>query len=147
MYLPDLLDNSSLTHFSSSACRTGVWDGYIQCVANIKSIVSFSLEGFSEGARVPKIQNSIVCKVEKILKGSLDSILSPSPLWNYVWKSLLEVEKENIAGLFFSRVCWHHPAMFCLITSSKLSHQTFEFSLKLKVMESNPGYLLKSFLL
>ena len=35
--------------------------------------------------------------------------------------------------------------MFCLITSSKLSYQQFEFSLK--VMGSNPGYLLKSFLL
>ena len=37
--------------------------------------------------------------------------------------------------------------MFCLITSSKLSQQQFEFSLKAKVMRSNPGYLLKSFLL
>ena len=43
--------------------------------------------------------------------------------------------------------CWHHPAMFCLITSSKLSRQQFEFSLKVKVMGSNPGYLLKYFLL
>ena len=45
------------------------------------------------------------------------------------------------------KVCWHHPAMFCLITSSKLSCQKFEFFLKVKVMGSNPGYLLKSFLL
>ena len=37
--------------------------------------------------------------------------------------------------------------MFCLITSIKLSRQLFEFSLKVKVMGSNPGYLLKSFLL
>ena len=43
------------------------------------------------------------------------------------------------------KVCWHHPAMFCLITSSKLSK--FEFSLKVKVIGSNPSYLLKSFLL
>ena len=35
--------------------------------------------------------------------------------------------------------------MFCLITSSKLSRQKFEFSLK--VMGLNLGYLLKSFLL
>ena len=37
--------------------------------------------------------------------------------------------------------------MFCLYTSSKLSRPKFEFSLKVKVMGSNPGYLLKSFLL
>ena len=34
----------------------------------------------------------------------------------------------------------------CFITSSKLSRQKFEFILKVKVMGSNPGYLLKSFL-
>ena len=37
--------------------------------------------------------------------------------------------------------------MFCLITSRKLSLQYFEFSLKVKVMRLNSGYLLKSFLL
>ena len=37
--------------------------------------------------------------------------------------------------------------MFCLYTSGKLSHPLFEFSLKVKVMGSNPGYFLKSFLL
>ena len=37
--------------------------------------------------------------------------------------------------------------MFCLITSSKLSRQYFEFSLKVKVIGLNPGYLLKFFLL
>ena len=51
--LPGLFDSSSLTHFSSSAWRTGICDGYIQCVANIKSIVSLNLEGRSGGAKVP----------------------------------------------------------------------------------------------
>ena len=37
--------------------------------------------------------------------------------------------------------------MFCLYTSSKLFHPQFEFSLKIKVMGSNPGYLLEYFLL
>ena len=37
--------------------------------------------------------------------------------------------------------------MFCLYISSKLFHPWVEFSLKVKVMRSNPGYLLKSFLL
>ena len=37
--------------------------------------------------------------------------------------------------------------IFFHLNSSKLSHQLFEFSLKVKVMGLNPGYLLKSFLL
>ena len=41
-------------------------------------------------------------------------------------------------------VCWHHPSMFCLIASRRLSHQ---FPLEVKVKRSNPGYLLKYFLL
>ena len=36
--------------------------------------------------------------------------------------------------------------MFCIITSSKLSCQQFEFSLKVEAVGSNPGYLLKLFL-
>ena len=36
---------------------------------------------------------------------------------------------------------------FCLYASRKLSLPKFEFSLKTKVMGSNPGYLLKYFLL
>ena len=36
-------------------------------------------------------------------------------------------------------------AMFCLYTSSNFSSPQFEFSLKVKVMGSNPGYLLKPF--
>jgi len=39
------------------------------------------------------------------------------------------------------------PSNVLLVASSKLSRQWFEFSLKLEVMGSNPGYLLKSFLL
>ena len=39
------------------------------------------------------------------------------------------------------KVCWHHPAMFCLINSSKL-----EFSLMVRRMRSNLSYLLKFFL-
>ena len=50
-------------------------------------------------------------------------------------------------NFLFSKVCWQRPAMFLIYTSSKLSCQSFEFSLKMKVMELNPDYLLKSFLL
>ena len=50
-------------------------------------------------------------------------------------------------NFLFSNVCWQCSAMFCLYTSSKLSQPYFEFSLKMKVVGSNSGYLLKSFLL
>ena len=50
-------------------------------------------------------------------------------------------------NILFSKVCWQHPAMFCLYTSSKLSRPSFEFSMKVKVMGSNLGYLFKSSLL
>jgi hypothetical protein len=50
-------------------------------------------------------------------------------------------------NFLFSKVCRQCPAMFCVYTSSKLSRWKFEFSLKVKVMGLNPGYLLKSFLL
>ena len=43
----------------------------------------------------------------------------------------------------FPKVCWQRSAMFCFYTSCKLSRPWFGFSLK--VMGSNPGYLLKSF--
>ena len=59
---------------------------------------------------------SRIFKVKKILKGSLDSIPSPSP----------PVKIQIMGG----KVCLGckgktllHPAMFCLITSSKLPHQ------------------------
>ena len=37
--------------------------------------------------------------------------------------------------------------MFCLYTSRKLSRPQFEVSLQVKVMGSDPGYLLKKILL
>ena len=50
------------------------------------------------------------CKVEKILKGSLNLISPPSPS-----------VKIQIIGE--QKVCWQHSAMFCLKTSNKLSSQ------------------------
>ena len=69
-------------------------------------------------------------KVEKFIKASLDLIPLP-------WKFKLW------AGKF----AWGAQAKHWIVTSSKLSCQKFEFSLKVKVIESNPDYLLKSFLL
>ena len=73
-------------------------------------------------------------KVEKILKGSLDSILSPSPSVKIQItgrKVCLRWKGKNcwVLSTNFSnqKVCWHHPAMFCLITSSKLSAHNLNF--------------------
>ena len=70
---------------------------------------------------------------------------------NYLRESLLEVIRLNITGwcqhFFVFKVCWQHPATFCLYTWSKLFRPWFEFSLKVKLMESNQGYHLKPFLL
>ena len=85
--------------------------------------------------------------MEKILKSSLDLIPSPSPsmkIQDMGRKICLRCKGKRL--LTKQKVCWHHPAMFCLIKSSKLSRQLFEFSLKMKVMGLNSVYLLKSFL-
>ena len=67
-------------------------------------------------------------KVEKTLKGSLDSI--PSPLVKIQIMSgivCLRCNGKTLLALstnfWKQKVCWHHPAMFCLITLSKLSRQ------------------------
>ena len=95
---------------------------------------------------------SCFLKVEKILEGSLDSILSPS-VKNKILGGIasLKCKGKTFLGignkLLKKKVCWHHPAMVCLYTWSKLSRPEFEFSLKVKVLGLNPGYLLKPFLL
>ena len=88
-----------------------------------------------------------VCKVEKILKGSLDWIPSPSHSEKIQimggkvclrCKTLLGIINKHLK----KKVCWHHPAMFCLINPSKLSQQKFEFLLNVKVMGLNTGFIL-----
>ena len=64
-------------------------------------------------------------KAENILKVSLDLISLPSP----------SVKIQIMGG------------KVCLFTLSKHSRQKFEFSLKLKVMGSNPSYLFKYLLI
>ena len=92
-------------------------------------------------------------KVEKILKGSLDLIPSPSlsvKIQIMGGKVSLRFKGKTLLGVvnkLLKTKSWHQPVMFCLITSSKLSEKSFEFSLKVKVMGSNPCYLLKSCLL
>ena len=92
----------------------------------------------------------ISSKVEKILKASLDLIPSPSVKIQIMGgKVCLRCKSKTLLGvvnkLLKTKVYWHHPAMFCFITSSKLSRELFELSLQVKVMRSNPGYLTAQF--
>ena len=91
-----------------------------------------------------------LCKVEKILKGSLDSIPSPSMKIQTMGGNVcLRCKGKTLLGVvnkfLKTKSLLTSPSNVCLSTSSKLSRQEFEFSLK--VMGLNPGYLFKSFLL
>ena len=91
-------------------------------------------------------------KVEKIWKGSLDSIPSPSPsvkiqimggkfCLRYKGKTLLgnvNILLKNKKSVDITQQCLY---------LKKPSRQLFEFSLKVEDMGSNPGNLFKSFLL
>ena len=70
-------------------------------------------------------------------------------LWagKFTWGDKAKHFRVMSTNFLFSKIWWQRPAMFCLNTSSKLSHLWFEFSLKVKVMWSKPGYLFKYFLL
>ena len=135
--------------FDSSARSQSAFGGQVQyfvCFSHCESMNRIIMPWLPKH---PKIVNS--CKVENILKGSLDSIPSPSSSGKIQivgGKVCLRCKGKTLLGIFKNfwkqKVCWHHPAMFCLITSSKLSRQLFEFSLKMKVMGLNPGCLLKS---
>ena len=69
------------------------------------------------------------CKVKKILKGSLDSNPSPSlsvkiqiSLGKFAWGVKAKHCWVFSTNFWKQKACWHHTAMFCLITSSKHSH-------------------------
>ena len=73
----------------------------------------------------------IIVKVEKTLKGSLDSIPSPSPsvkiqimgakfAWGVKAKHCF-FENKKFVDFLFSKVCLQLPAMIRLYISSKLS--------------------------
>ena len=94
-------------------------------------------------------------KVEKILKGSLDLIQSPSVKIQIICgKVCLRCKGKTLLGVvnknFVFKVCWQPPVMICLYTSTRPNlNQIFPLMilLKMKVMESSPGYLLNFFLL
>ena len=86
------------------------------------------------------LRKSDMGKVEKILKGSLDSIPSPSPsmeIQNMVGKVCLRCKGKTFLGAAPSTNFLNKK--FVDITQQL---KYFEFSLKVKVMGLNPGYLL-----
>jgi hypothetical protein len=89
-----------------------------------------------------------------VLKGRLDSILSHSPsvkIRIMGGKVCLRCKGKILLGVVNKLMNFKSilttPSNVLPITSSTLSRQQFEFSMKVKVMGSNPGYLLKYFLL
>ena len=93
-------------------------------------------------------------KVENFLKGSLDSIPLPYVL-HLQWKFKLWMGKfawgvkakhcwALLTNFWKQEVCWHHPAMLCPITSSKVYRKWFDLKVKVMGFESR---LLKYFLL
>ena len=87
-----------------------------------------SLPNFEWWYKSKSCSFSSPCKVEKILKGSLDLIPSPSVKIQIMgMKITLGVKAIHCWTLsthfWKQKVCWHHPAMFCLTTSNKLSRQ------------------------
>ena len=74
--------------------------------------------------------NCFEVKEVKIWEDSLDSISlhSPSVKIQIMGRKVsLSCEGKRLLGivikLWNQKVCWHHSEMFCLITSSKLTHQ------------------------
>ena len=96
-----------------------------------------------------QVKYEYIIKVENISKGSLDSdpiTFTFSENSNFGRESLLEMERQNIAG--------HCQQTFENKKFVDISQQCFALlpqvnflANKVKVMGSNPGYLLKSFLL
>ena len=93
-------------------------------------------------------------KVEKILKGSLNLSPSPSPSFKIQImgrKLCLMCEGKTLLGvvnkLFIFKSLLITTSNVCLYISKKFFTQYFKCSLKMKVMGSNSGYLLRYFLL
>ena len=96
------------------------------------TLMSFIFSARSASLTIPTAcwQDFFFIKVELILKGSLD--LTWSDYLNLLWKFKLQARKfawgVKSKHYWKQKVCWHHSAM-------------------VKVIVSNPGYLLKYFLL
>ena len=140
------LDQSSIVSKSSNVAIS-----FTQAIV-IALRVAIMSAGSTQGTDVRLISapalKETLCKVENILKGSLNWIPTPSPSVKIQimggkvclrrrGKTLLLVVNK----LLKTKSLLTRPAMFYLYTYSKLSRSSFEFSLKVKVMGSNPIYL------
>ena len=87
----------------------------------------------------------MVFKLEKIIKGSLDSTPLPSPSMKIQimgGKVCLRCKGKTLRDVVNKLFDIKSSSN---VLQSKLSHPWFEFSLKVKVMGSNSGHLLKYF--
>ena len=102
---------------------------------------------FRKKCLLNSFSNKYLGKVEKILKGSLDLIPSPSRSCEHL-NFLLLFFRQNIAGrcqqTFYSTK-FVNNALQCLAKKMKMKNSNVHNSLK--VMGLNPDYLLKSSLL
>ena len=96
----------------------------------------------------------LIFKVENILKGSLDLIPSPSPsvkIQIMGGKVCLRCKGKTLLGvvnkLLKTKSLLTSPSNVLPLPFKQFFPPIFEFSIKLKVMRLNPGYLLKNFLL
>ena len=91
----------------------------------------------------------LVSKVEKILKGSLDLIPSPSSSVKIqiMGGKVCLMCKGKTLLLLKTKILLTSPSNVLPYYPSIFSRLKFEFLLKVKVMGSNPDHLLKSFLL
>ena len=128
-------------HFTFLGVRHRSWVGRgLEAVNNrFEDILKFHLNPFSSSMVSPTFwslieMNSIIGKVEKILKGSHYLIPSPSPsvkIQIMAGKVCLRCKVKTLMAVFNKLLKKKFvdipPVMFCLITSSELSRQWFEF--------------------
>ena len=66
----------------------------------------------------------------------------------FTWGNKAKYYWFILTNSLFSKICWQCPAMFAFTPQTNFpAHYLKKISLKVKVIGSNPGYLLRSFLL
>ena len=105
-----------------------VFERYIPELKKYDSI-SFLHQPMASGQPLKIVQRHMAHPVEKIVKAWIQShhlhLQWKFILWagKFAW-GLKAKHCRNLSTHFWKRkVCWHHSAMFCRITSSKLAHQ------------------------
>ena len=106
--------------------RQFIWQHCCSYPSNILWYLSWCLWNYCSTISFLEHLNTYHLKVKKILKGSLDLITSPSTSvkdLNYGRESLLEVYRQNIAGLLTSKKLLTSHSNVLLYYISKLSSQ------------------------